>query len=197
METPGKLSNSVLHLQWFNHQPQNPIILDLALFDDLRFQALGPIHFEGQRRQVPSLPGRKVSFQFEPADIARFQSPTARLNNVCINSTAALLQYIWNRPSSTHEGNSARCAIFSTFDLYAIQYNLSHSEIWRRVRDLLYWQKDIWIIPIHRKHPAEHWVLCVVLVNSYELFLFDSFASVSGWKQDINVSHDCLCRCRK
>lgn len=144
---------------------------------------------------MPSIPGRKISYQFEPEDIARFQSPTARLNNVCINNTAALLQYMWNTPSNIHEGDVARCAIFSTFDLYSIQYHLSQPEIWRRVRDLKYWEKDIWVLPIHRKHPVEHWVLCVVLVSSYELLLFDSFASTCGWKQDLKESPVHLC-CR-
>jgi Ulp1 family protease len=79
------------------------------------------------------------------------------------------------------------------FDLYSIQYHLSHPEIWRRVRDLEYWEKDICVIPIHRKHPVEHWVLCIVLVNSYDLLLFDSFTSMCGWKQDLKESPIHLC----
>jgi len=170
---------------------QNPIVLDKAksLFVDLQFQALGPIHFEGRCQQVPSIPGQKTTFQFEPQDIVCFQSPTAQLNNICINSTAALLQYIWNNTASIHEGNSAHCAIFSTFDLYMIQYNLSWSETWHRVWDLEYWKKDVWILPIHQKHPAEHWVLCIILVNSHELLLFNSFASRSSWDKDVKVSY--------
>lgn len=65
---------------------------------------------------------------------------------------------------------------------------MTQPEIWRRVRDLEYWKKDVWILPIHRKHPVEHWVLCVILVNLNELLLFDSFASASGWERDVKVS---------
>ena len=65
---------------------------------------------------------------------------------------------------------------------------MTQPEIWRRVRDLEYWKKDIWILPVHRKRPTEHWVLCVILINSNELLLFDSFASECGWERDLKVS---------
>ena len=156
------------------------------LLQDLHFTAIGPPNPRGLRK-VPRLPGRTKIFDFDENDIARLEDSTAFLNDVCINSTASMLQQLWQRPSEIHEQNSQRCAIFSTFDLPAIRYNITQQDMWRRTKDLQYWNKDIWILPIHRKKPL-HWVLCIIVVNSRELLLFDSLGSKESWKHEIKVS---------
>ena len=86
-------------------------------------------------------------YVFDAEDIVRLETPGSHLNDVCINSTAALLQHVWSRPSEFHEADSKRCAIFSTFDLHMVRYNCPLSEIWRRTRHLEFWRKDVWRLP--------------------------------------------------
>lgn len=59
--------------------------------------------------------------------------------------------------------------------------------MWRRTRALEYWTKAIWIIPVHRILPYEHWVLSVVQLTTGRIFLFDSLAESQHWLDDIEV----------
>ena len=127
-------------------------------------------------------------YVFDAEDIVCLETPGSHLNDVCINSTAALLQHVWSRPSEFHEADSKRCAIFSTFDLHMARYNCPLSEIWRRTRHLEFWRKDVWLLPIHRSRPTGHWVLAVILVSTGTIFLFDSLADMAPWKREIGVS---------
>jgi Ulp1 protease family, C-terminal catalytic domain len=138
-------------------------------------------------RVLRGVDGRLIA-RFDPSDLNRFRSPSACLNDVCINGGATLLQNILS--SSTHPSSehSRRCAILSTFDLPRIRYNYSDNDLWRNIHRTAYWLKDVWVIPIHRSHPAEHWVLCTASLKTHELFLFDSFGIASQWKHDIQVS---------
>jgi hypothetical protein len=119
---------------------------------------------------------------FEPKDIALLASPTACLNDVCINGCAALLF------SKLNNLVTVRCALLSSHDLPRIRYNASDVIIWRNVSWTSYWEKDIWILPIHRSSNIGHWVLCVVRFSSKELHLFDSLAEKKPWKHDVKVS---------
>lgn len=65
-----------------------------------------------------------------------------------------------------------------------IRYNASDDNLWRRTHKLKYWEKDIWIIPIHRAS-ASHWVLCCVFLQTREILLFDSFAERHPWKHEV------------
>jgi Ulp1 family protease len=138
------------------------------------------------RRLVP-LTERGVRFEFYPTDIDRLRSSTAMLNDVCINSTAALLQRLWSRPGDVSEDHSRRCAVFSTFDLLMARSEVPPRDMYRRTAKLDYWKKDIWILPIHRATPEKHWVMCVICIRSRELFLFDSLADSSPWKREISM----------
>lgn len=115
---------------------------------------------------------------FEPKDIALLVSPTACINDVCINGCTVLLF------SEVKSLAADRCALLSTHDLPRIRYNASDDILWRNVSWTSYWEKDIWILPIHR---PGHWVLCVIRFSSRELHLFDSFAERKPWKRDIKV----------
>jgi Ulp1 protease family, C-terminal catalytic domain len=117
--------------------------------------------------------------KFAEKDIDIFDSPSARLNDICLNGGAAILQDAF---SSTFPNSSNRCALLSTFDLVRIRYKASDDDIWRNIRRSSYWLKTVWILPIHR---PEHWVLCIILVESRELLLFDSFAAHHPWRREV------------
>ena len=138
------------------------------------------------RRSVPQRGGSQ-RFQYDPIDIDRLRSSTALLNDVCINSTAALLQQLWTQPGDISERHSSRCAIFSTFDLIMVRYNCPPKEVHRRTAKIQYWKKDIWILPIHRTSPTAHWVMCVIYTRSQELLFFDSLTDESNWQREMLV----------
>ncbi|KAJ7218245.1 hypothetical protein B0H12DRAFT_958748, partial [Mycena haematopus] len=76
------------------------------------------------------------------------------------------------------------CAVLSTYDLPCVRYKGSDPDLWRHVSPTEYWEKPLWLIPIHRPR-EEHWVLVVVVVPTQELYFFDSMASRGGWRQDL------------
>ena len=118
---------------------------------------------------------RKIDFS--PSDIQRFASPTVWLNDVCVNDGAALLQ------SHLSATQSDQITIISTLALPT----LDDGTLWRTTWRSAYWQKNLWIIPIHRAAPYEHWVLGIVDFTHQEIRYFDSIADESLWKQDVQV----------
>ena len=126
-----------------------------------------PRHLQFQHRQL----------YFAPSDIQRFKSPTAWLNDVCINDGAALLQ--------SHLGNSQSdgIAILSTL----ATSTLDDGALWRLSRRSNFWQKSRWLVPIHRTTPYEHWVLGVMDFTTREIGFFDSLANESLWEHDVQV----------
>ncbi|KAH6890083.1 hypothetical protein BKA70DRAFT_1120762 [Coprinopsis sp. MPI-PUGE-AT-0042] len=141
-----------------------------------------------QTLQQLSLPRASLNdkslYLWEPADIARLESPTARLNSACINSGAALIKAVLSASPSTSTSASF-CCIFSTFDLLMVRNGALSDAMWRRTSPLAYWTKTIWILPIHRVHPYQHWVLAVIQLKTGRVFLFDSLAKASHWSDDI------------
>ena len=119
---------------------------------------------------------------FETDDYERLASPTGRLNDACINGCSALLY------SKFLAASAAQCAVLSTHDLPHIRYHAQDDVLWRNVLWTRYWEKSIWILPIHRPSPAGHWVICVVKLTSKQLLLFDSLAEQKPWKHDIKVT---------
>jgi len=106
------------------------------------------------------------------------RSETARLNDVCINGGAALLQ--------EHFHDTKKIAILTTYDILRVRYRASDDDLWRNIRKTKYWCRDTWILPIHRR-TTEHWVLCVICLEDHRLLLFDSLAAEHPWQQDIKV----------
>lgn len=107
------------------------------------------------------------------------------LNDVCMNGLPKLLQELFARDPQ-HRLPAGRCAIFSTYDLNRVCYRASNSELWRSTYRHKFWEKDVWIIPIHR--PLErHWVLAVLYLQHREVHVFDSLAGKASWSQDITV----------
>lgn len=128
--------------------------------------------------------------QFDPADISRLSSPCALLNDICINGGARLLNTVLNNwPKYT--ANTEKCAVLTTHDLPRIRYRASDAEVWRHISGSHYWDRDIWVVPIHRPYPEEHWVCCVVHIKDHRLHLFDSLGSRRSWRCDTQV-HPCM-----
>ncbi|KAG1837517.1 hypothetical protein DFJ58DRAFT_718872 [Suillus subalutaceus] len=119
--------------------------------------------------------------EFDPKEIGILSSPTACLNDTCINNCAILL---WCSQLNT---SAARCAILSTHDLPRIRYNAPDDNIWRHTMWIRYWEKDIWVLPIHRPSGIGHWVMCVIQLSTKELYLFDSMGDRTPWQSDVKV----------
>ncbi|KAJ6538413.1 hypothetical protein B0H10DRAFT_1763262, partial [Mycena sp. CBHHK59/15] len=120
-------------------------------------------------RVVVSEDGRS-RHDIDTPDLERVQSPHGRLNNFGINGIAAALMNLFSHPSSPFAAAANSCAVLT----------LMTSPPLRHTKSTKYWEKPVWLIPIHR--PAEeHWVLIVVSVTQQQLFFFDSFAAEGGW----------------
>jgi hypothetical protein len=166
---------------------QSPITLDINFASDCQnTHFLGSSGMSNLRRHRP---GNCVlgihEILFEQADTSLLASPTAWLNDVCINGGALLLQGHLSSSTSLYAQHSQQCAVLSSFDLLRIRYNRSDDDIWNHTRGSRYWEKNIWILPIHR---PDHWVLCVASVSTRNLLLFDSLGTKQTWQRDIPVS---------
>jgi hypothetical protein len=162
--------------------------IDLTLIDSLRGPWLENLPRDHHWRKVHMNPDiRDGCIEFCPPALDRLAQPAERLNDVCLNSGALLLQHLF-----THERYGLRqareCAIFTSFDIYLSRYNRSNSEVWRRTKETRYWDKDIWLLPIHREHPTKHWILSIIYPWHRCIYLYDSLASGLGaWKDEIKV----------
>ncbi|KAF8451140.1 hypothetical protein L210DRAFT_3500312 [Boletus edulis BED1] len=88
---------------------------------------------------------------FETKDLQILASREACLNDICLNGCAALLY-------STHVAQEpSQFAVFSTHDLLHIRYNAADEDLWRSMAHTKYWEKPIWILPIHRASSWGHW----------------------------------------
>jgi Ulp1 family protease len=124
---------------------------------------------------------QSASIFFEPSDIARLISPSSRLNDVCMNDGILLLQ------SHLRTEHSDRCAVLSTWVMRYLRIGSDDGCLWRAVHHTRYWEKDIWIVPIHWQDPYEHWTFCVVDTLTYTILTFDSLANRSLWRRDVEV----------
>jgi hypothetical protein len=135
--------------------------------------------------------GTRMSFL--PDDLRILESSSARLNDVCLNGIASLFVLVFSDPAFPTAHHARRCTLFTTFDLPMIRYNATDADIWRRVKRSEFWNKSIWILPIHRTRPSLHWVMCCISPFTHELFLFDSLSERSPWKREIKVGLDLRC----
>ena len=133
----------------------------------------------------PSQLSPAEAFDLGSRELQILSSRTSFLNDICMNGLPKLLQALFAR-DLRHQVSSSKCAIFSTYDLNRIRYRASDAELWRNTRRLKFWEKDVWIIPIHR--PQErHWVLAVLYLQFKEVHVFDSLAGKLSWHSDIEV----------
>ncbi|KAJ7309971.1 hypothetical protein DFH08DRAFT_719066 [Mycena albidolilacea] len=120
----------------------------------------------------------------EALDVDRIRSPTGRLNNWALNGLAASLLSIYGHPTSPFAAMANRCAVLSTFDLHRVHFRASDTSLWRHLSPTKYWEKRLWLLPIHRPDD-EHWVFVAVAVHQQQLFFFDSLAQRQGWRKDL------------
>lgn len=130
--------------------------------------------------------GRRIQESFGPKELDIMATTNSRLNDDCLNGISHLLQHIFSDPTNPRSVSSTRCAVFSTHDLLMARYSATDDEIWRRTHGTQFWDKDVWILPIHRRSP-EHWVLVVICPSIRQIFCFDSFAEMHPWKRELKV----------
>lgn len=109
--------------------------------------------------------------------------PTALLNDTCMNEGLRLLIRHLNPPHAN------QCAVLTTYTMAYIKLNTDDNTIWHSVRHTSYWEKPIWIIPIHLECPYQHWTLCIANTSTSTLHLLDSIANKSLWMEDVKVSY--------
>lgn len=134
---------------------------------------------------VANLDGRR-RLTIEPGDLDRLRQPTRWLNNICLNGVARALLDLYRDPTTSTSAHAARCAVLSTLDLHQVQYNTSDAVMWHHLSPTKYWEKPIWLVPIHRRAQS-HWVLAVVSVPDTTLYFFDSFSDRERWDADLKV----------
>ncbi|KAJ8474908.1 hypothetical protein ONZ45_g15793 [Pleurotus djamor] len=137
-------------------------------------------------------------FVIDHEAIQLLAQPTAWLDDVCINGCARMIQSLYSDPSlPSYYAAASRTALFSTHDLVRLRGNASDEVLWKHVAPLNYWDKTVWVFPIHRPSPESHWVLCVAYPYQQRIHMMDSFAAKTSWCRDIEVkavqknSYDC------
>jgi Ulp1 family protease len=134
----------------------------------------------------PHLPRQRGSLFFAEEDLHRIYQGKSMLNDTCLNGCAGILKYMFDR-HATFAISSQRCALFNTHDLVRARYKAQDQDLWRMMSPSQYWEKDVWILPIHRPRHI-HWVLCIAYPKSGRVFLYDSLASGRYWSEDLQVS---------
>ena len=56
-----------------------------------------------------------------------------------------------------------------------VQTRRSDNEIWQNTKSNLYWQAEVWVVPVHLPD-MQHWVVCTVYIKEGRVMFFDSFA---------------------
>ncbi|KAJ7871711.1 hypothetical protein B0H14DRAFT_2502920 [Mycena olivaceomarginata] len=134
-------------------------------------------------RTVVGMSGRST-LKFDVDDQRRISAPTGRLNGFGLNALAASLLNVFSEPYSPMETFAKNCAVFSTYDLPRIHNNRSNELVWRHAHPTAFWDKPVWLIPIHRPR-EEHWVLVVAYIRQQRLVFFDSLGETGGWRRDL------------
>ncbi|KAJ7839203.1 hypothetical protein B0H14DRAFT_3458801 [Mycena olivaceomarginata] len=158
--------------------------IDTTFIDDLRtYNQSLTVSQMAVPRVVVGINGRSTVEVLIP-DLDRLRSPAGRLNGEILNGAAAALLNLFDGPTSLHNSGASRCALLNTYDLHRVRFNAPDPVLWRFLSDTRYWEKPVWIIPVHRPK-EEHWVLVVAAVQENRLFFFDSLGLRSGWHQDM------------
>ncbi|KAF4568584.1 hypothetical protein EYR40_010011 [Pleurotus pulmonarius] len=202
---PSRQHNEASSEGWLKPHPEAPVeaseSLQVDLEDSSRIEwnlpekmcvesgtlsLLQHTHYMQDERTIASADvsrtiGRRVMYG---ESIKLLASPDAWLNDVCINGCAELLQRLF---TSMFSETAQSCAIFDTHDLVRVHSNVTDNCLWEYVMDTEYWNKNTWVIPIHRPSPEYHWVLCIARPHSHSLLLFDSFGQRQSWGRDVQV----------
>ncbi|KAJ7168055.1 hypothetical protein B0H12DRAFT_1040625, partial [Mycena haematopus] len=120
----------------------------------------------------------------EADDVDRIRSRTGRLNNFALNGLAASLLNLFDGSSELHAPHASQCAVLNTYNIHRVRFKATDAILWKNLSPTQYWDKGLWLVPIHRAS-EEHWVVVVVAVREQKLFFFDSFAQRQGWRRDL------------
>lgn len=114
---------------------------------------------------------------FDADTLRRLSNPFVFLNSSAINGCSALLYDLKPRED---------VVIFSSYDLTRMRDGTSDSELWRHTKHTKFWQRHMWIIPVHRMHQV-HWTSAVVNTAAGTIELFDSLADKRETEKDLQV----------
>ncbi|KAH6910088.1 hypothetical protein BKA70DRAFT_1100641, partial [Coprinopsis sp. MPI-PUGE-AT-0042] len=138
-------------------------------------------------RQIIAHPAVRLGvIEFCTRSLDIMESPHLKLNDVCINSGGAFLQNTFAHPSSESGEIALSCALLSTFDLPASKSGCSLSHLFSRTQHTFYWQRKIWILPIHDPSGGGHWVVCTIYPHSGQIIVFDSLARKDWWQSELS-----------
>jgi hypothetical protein len=180
----------LLKKRWTNPVPKVPgpsdsydiFVMELELPSDYRvdtkllrrLSAIDEIADCHQKNQQRRIPARALSYFTEP-DIKWLETPGKMLDDACINGGALILQYVFTNLATTSSNPVNKITMLTSYDFPHIKHGASDDEIWRVANRSEYWDKGIWILPIHRAE-QHHWILCAINVCNNEILTYDSLA---------------------
>jgi hypothetical protein len=130
-------------------------------------------------------PNESQRFIFDPDELEIFRGDDSRLTCSDINNCAALLSWILSHSDAAPKVK--QCCIFSSYDILKARYSVGIDRLWRCTRSLGFWKKPLWILPVHRAYPMEHWVCMAIIPENKCIYVFDSLHNDSAWTQELQV----------
>ena len=124
-------------------------------------------------------------FVFDPDELEIFRGDDSRLTCSDMNNCAALLSWILSHSDAAPKVE--RCCVFSSYDILKARYSVGIDRLWRCTSSLGFWKKRLWILPIHRAYPVEHWVCMAIIPKNKCIYIFDSLHNDSAWNQELQV----------
>jgi hypothetical protein len=167
---------------------QAPMNVDVSFLAELRLVPDAADKSHIRRSIVIWYADKRRRVDFDPSCLHRLACTQERLDDVCINSCSAMLHHGLSDSSSGHSHFAQSCALFSSFDLVRSRSNASSADIWRQTKHLEYWVKNLWIFPIHRVAPVEHWAVGAAYPDHRLILIFDSIADRGSCEDDVRVS---------
>ena len=113
----------------------------------------------------------------------RLRFPEKWLNDDCLNGCAQLLVHHFG----TEKVAGGSVAFLHSFAMAQHRNGTSTDQsLWNTSRLSSYWEKDVWVIPVH-KIDAHHWELAIVYLADSRIAYFDSFGHKTSWEDDAKV----------
>ncbi|KAJ8508215.1 hypothetical protein ONZ45_g9480 [Pleurotus djamor] len=144
------------------------------------------VRYDVPKLQWVSMVPSRGALNLDEDDMKRLMNQRGWLNAACINSL--------NLCFSEIVPTASKYAIFDTYALVHVAGKVNDEALWNMVSVTRFWEKDVFIIPIHRPRQL-HWVLCVARLQTRTLEVFDSFGSRSHWESDLHLVLTLLVRC--
>ncbi|KAJ8469462.1 hypothetical protein ONZ45_g16881 [Pleurotus djamor] len=132
--------------------------------------------------------GSSRNLGFDKTDLERLMDPYGWLNAACINSL--------NLHLSLAIPTAPDYAIFDTYALVHVANKINDEAMWESISNTRFWEKTVFIIPIHRPTQS-HWVLSVVRLQTRTYDVFDSFGEPTHWQSDLELVSTLLARCMR